>query len=262
MESNGEEITSKSTSNVSSSSPSSRPTSDVSSNTSGSKRSGKRRNFTSEGHIDSKNKRTGRDRHDTYHKRGRSIIQAAKNIHQLTGAHTKVVIQPTWRRGKKHEFTSPGYPATPNLRTRFREGTTLTPTTSGMSSTLPRRSPRLQQTIGARRALQLDLDSVNKNTPTTSRLQKGSTQIKSQANQKRASSKSSTDKCSVCCVTYNSDADREKASLWIKCSRARCNYWCHASCHNIFYKVEARKALEKWASEHFWCRAHMPKGGK
>ena len=38
--------------------------------------------------------------------------------------------------------------------------------------------------------------------------------------------------CGACSVVVNSDEDEKLKSLWIKC--AKCAYWAHARCHNIF----------------------------
>ena len=39
--------------------------------------------------------------------------------------------------------------------------------------------------------------------------------------------------CQVCNIVYDTEADTELDSLWLKCSKIHCSYWAHAKCHGI-----------------------------
>ncbi len=58
--------------------------------------------------------RSGKDRSDTYYKRGRGLLQATEVLHKITKAHVKVETIPTWPHGVRREYSSPGFPL-PNI---------------------------------------------------------------------------------------------------------------------------------------------------
>ena len=67
--------------------------------------------------------------------------------------------------------------------------------------------------------------------------------------------------CQICKITFKSEADKARRFLvdWIRCSKKNpcCNYWGHASCHNLFFaNSDALKRFSK--SGHFYCKKHMP----
>ncbi len=67
--------------------------------------------------------------------------------------------------------------------------------------------------------------------------------------------------CAHCGIVYQSEADDALKSPWVGCAAKKCSYWIHACCGNIFYRDDDAgfKALGRWASEHFFCKRHMPK---
>ena len=50
-------------------------------------------------------------RSDAYYRRSRSLLKSGEQLAAMTGCHVKFQTIPTWSKGKKREFTSPGFPA-------------------------------------------------------------------------------------------------------------------------------------------------------
>ena len=67
--------------------------------------------------------------------------------------------------------------------------------------------------------------------------------------------------CARCGSLYESEADDALKSPWVGCAAKKCLLWIHARCGNIFYRDDDAgfKALDTWASEHVYCKKHMPK---
>lgn len=185
-----------------------------------------KRNFTNDGKI-AMDLRAGKDRADTYYKRGRGLKKAAETLHKLTNAHVRVEILPTWPSGKAHKFESPGFP----IKEAARQPTS-TVSTADHAYVAPPIAPALPSPNKHMRIEVIDAPPTQ------------------QAN-----------RCGICGVEYGTPPDQLIDSLWAKCSKARCLFWSHMSCHGIFYATNAKskKALDKWAKDHFFCPKHVPK---
>ena len=62
-----------------------------------------------DGHILT-SRRTGKARSDAYLKRGPTLTKLGEQLHEITGAHVKVHVLPTWPKGKQHLYKSQGFP--------------------------------------------------------------------------------------------------------------------------------------------------------
>ena len=65
--------------------------------------------FPSDGHIDTRNERKGREKCDTYRSRGKSLVKKEQEIENLTRCEVNVDIIPTRENEKSWKYTSEGY---------------------------------------------------------------------------------------------------------------------------------------------------------
>ncbi|VDI15864.1 Hypothetical predicted protein [Mytilus galloprovincialis] len=182
-------------------------------------------NFTEEGKFETTVTREGRSRGDAYYIRTKTLLKKASELHTSTGAHVKVIVIPTWHNGKSKAFESTNFPELVAVDDHTQE----TEAEPGQQADAITASPIKEP---------LPLAEVNTNTVT-------------QAAKK--------DKCGICSIVYNSDADF--LSHWVQCSHKSCSWWVHCRCLCIYYPTTAAglKALNKWAKDRIFCPKHIVK---
>ena len=68
-----------------------------------------KRNFTNDGKFDTDIRRTGHDLAGALYRRGTTLINKAKELHNVTNAQISLTIKPLTDRGQVQQFTSPNF---------------------------------------------------------------------------------------------------------------------------------------------------------
>lgn len=232
-------------------------------------------NFDGDGHIKIQ-LRTGKERADTYFKRSKTLVKNGKQIHQLTKAHVRVNVIPVWEGGKEHHYVSEGFPIDTPKKTipqsSFPGISPKTPTRRsprGSVCVAQLETPTRESPRGKRQLFQSESSTgprplkspSSRPRPTSSKANSATAHPVKETLARPRVQRPDTNKCRICSAEYMSAADEEIDSLWVQCSRKGCSFWVHCVCSGIFYKSTkaGRKALEKWAENHFFCSKHMPK---
>lgn len=191
-------------------------------------------------HWDTSTLREGKALTDAYSKRSLKLIDKAKEIERITGCKVYLKILPgDWQNGKTHSYTSPDFEVTQVSASREKASQPQ----DVVRNTPPHRTPqkKLARTPGA----------ASSSSETFRKKDKAS----------KKKQKYDSKRCHICKVEWGTDEDDELGFLWLQCGAARCSFWVHGQCSNIFYhdNRSGSDKAEAWAKNHFFCPLHMPK---
>lgn len=209
------------------------------------------------GHVNTKDRREGKKKTDTYYKQSIRLVQASKDLYSITGAEVKVETLPNWPEGKKRGYESPGY-----KRLVQDEPTQPQPQQQAQQDDDTEDGPQAEEEVGPRpRASPSPRKRVSDPPRASERGDDGFGPSTSGTKQMRPAGKYNQNYCGICGIQYRSAADFQLPDqTWIKCTKT-CNFWVHSRCVGMYYPVTkaGETALKKWVQQgHFFCPKHMP----
>lgn len=222
-----------------------------------------KRHFTEEGKFNTVALRNHKARADAYYSRGRTLLDKAKELHNVTGAHVLVKIIPSWEGGKMKLYRSESYPLLSNIRQPVVRSSAeanipqlpALPTTPSPSKfvNVPEQMD-VEPQIGDIFSPPQDLEEA----VLVEAAQSAEVAVPSVSS---APSKAKSYNCAKCNIQYGTEADETTDSLWVTCTKSTCGWWAHVKCLGFYYpnSTKGNRALGKWAKDRVFCPRHMLK---
>ena len=216
-----------------------------------------KRNFTNDGKFNTDKKRTGHDLADALYRRGMTLINKAKELHNVTNAPISITIKPLTDRGDVRQYISPNFKEPDQTKVTMKRN-------RNMKQDNPPDKTETDMEATIHYGFNPDEDDdvhFEKNkacTPKKKITKSGACAYPaSPPVQNKPEKDVDQNICQICRLAWASPADNDLGYHWVCCQY--CNYWTPANCANIYYEdgIDGQLELEKWAKKHYMCPRHI-----